>query len=65
MSFDLDTFAAYVDGEHDGLTAWDRARGHVDAALAAEIARHRALRSHHSAHSLPPPRSRYPSGCAR
>ncbi|WP_077147410.1 anti-sigma factor [Sphingopyxis sp. KK2] len=44
MSFDKATIAAFVDGELDDLTARRIEReAQTDAALAAEIARHRAL----------------------
>lgn len=54
MRFDPATVAAFVDGELDDLTARriEREAGH-DAALAAEIARHRALRAQLSAHFAP------------
>ena len=54
MSFDPATIAAYVDGELDDLTARRIEReAESDAALAAEIARHRALRAQLSAHFAP------------
>ena len=54
MSFDPATVAAFVDGELDDLTARRIERAaENDAALAAEIARHRALRSQLSAHFAP------------
>ena len=54
MSFDPDTIAAYVDGELDDLAARRIGReAEGDAALAAEIARHRALRAQLSAHFAP------------
>ncbi len=54
MRFDPDTVAAYVDGELDDVTARRIEReAQADAALAAEIARHRALRSQLSAHFAP------------
>lgn len=54
MSFDPATVAAYVDGELDDLAARRIEReAESDAALAAEIARHRALRSQLSAHFAP------------
>lgn len=54
MSFDGETIAAFVDGELDDLTAHRIAREAAgDAALAAEIARYRALRSTLTAHYAP------------
>ncbi|WP_411339427.1 anti-sigma factor [Sphingopyxis sp. J-6] len=54
MSFDPETIAAFVDGELDDLTAHRIAREAAgDAALAAEIARYRALRSTLTAHYAP------------
>lgn len=54
MSFDPDIIAAYVDGELDDLTARRIEReAESDAALAAGIARHRALRARLSAHFAP------------
>lgn len=54
MSFDPATVAAFVDGELDDVTARRIAReAEGDAALAAEIARHRALKATLSAHFAP------------
>lgn len=54
MSFDPDTIAAFVDGELDDLTARRIEReAESDAALAAEIARYRALTAKLSAHFAP------------
>ena len=54
MSFDPETVAAFVDGELDDLTARRIEREAVtDAALAAEIARHRALTTRLTAHYAP------------
>jgi len=54
MSFDPDTIAAYVDGELDDLAARRIEReAEGDAALTAEIGRHRALRAQLSAHFTP------------
>lgn len=54
MSYDPATVAAFVDGELDDLTARRIAReAESDAALAAEIARHRALRARLTAHYAP------------
>lgn len=54
MSFDPATVAAFVDGELDDLTARRIAReAESDTALAAEIARHRALRTTLAAHFDP------------
>lgn len=54
MSFDPATIAAFVDGELDDLTARRvEQAAETDAALAAEIARHRALRNRLAAHFLP------------
>lgn len=54
MSFDPITVAAFVDGELDDLTARRIAReAESDAALAAEIARHRALKAQLTAHYAP------------
>ncbi|ABF54661.1 anti-sigma factor [Sphingopyxis alaskensis] len=54
MSFDPATVAAYVDGELDDLTARRVAREAAsDPALAAEIARHRALKAKLVAHYAP------------
>ena len=54
MSFDPATIAAFVDGELDDLTARRIAReAENDLALAAEIARHRALRATLAAHFDP------------
>lgn len=54
MSFDPATVAAFVDGELDDLTARRIEReAETDAALAAEIARHRALKSQLAAHFAP------------
>lgn len=54
MNFDPATVAAYVDGELDDLAARRIEReAESDAALAVEIARHRALRAQLSAHFAP------------
>ncbi len=54
MSFDPATIAAFVDGELDDLTARRVEReAESDAALAAEIARHRALKAQLAAHYAP------------
>lgn len=54
MSFDPATVAAFVDGELDDLTARRIEReAATDAALAAEIARHRALKGQLTAHYAP------------
>jgi hypothetical protein len=54
MSVDPATIAAFVDGELDELSARRIEReAEVDAALAAEIARHRALRARLKAHYAP------------
>lgn len=54
MSFDPETIVAFVDGELDDLTARRIARAAAgDAALAAEIARYRALRATLTAHYAP------------
>lgn len=54
MSFDSATVAAFVDGELDDLTARRIEReAAVDAVLAAEIARHRALKVQLTAHYAP------------
>lgn len=54
MSFDPATVAAFVDGELDDLTARRIEReAENDPAIAAEIARHRALRAQLSAHFAP------------
>lgn len=54
MTHDRATIAAFVDGELDDLTARRIAReADSDAALAAEIARHRALRDVLAAHYAP------------
>ena len=54
MSFDPATVAAFVDGELDDLTARRIAReAESDPALAAEIARHRALKARLTAHFAP------------
>lgn len=54
MSVDPDTIAAFVDGELDDLTARRIEREAAnDAALAAEIARHRALKAQLHAHYAP------------
>ncbi|MBN8842506.1 MAG: anti-sigma factor [Sphingomonadales bacterium] len=54
MSFDPATIAAFVDGELDDLTARRIEReAESDAALAAEIARHRTLRTQLMAHFAP------------
>jgi hypothetical protein len=54
MSFDPVTIAAFVDGELDDLTARRIAReAESDAALAAEIARHRALKAQLTTHYAP------------
>jgi anti-sigma factor RsiW len=54
MSLDPDTIAAFVDGELDDLTARRIEReAESDAALAAEIARYRALTAKLSAHFAP------------
>lgn len=54
MKFDSATVAAFVDGELDDLTAHRVAREvEGDAALAAEVARHRALKAQLAAHYAP------------
>lgn len=54
MSFDPETVAAFVDGELDDLTARRIEReAATDAALAAEIARHRVLKARLTAHYAP------------
>lgn len=54
MSFDPATVAAFVDGELDDLTARRIEReAETDAALATEIARHRALKHRLAAHFEP------------
>lgn len=54
MSFDPTTIAAFVDGELDDMTARRIARAaETDAALAAEIARHRALTARLAEHYAP------------
>ena len=54
MSFDPETVAAFVDGELDDLTARRIERAaETDAALAAEIVRHRALRAQLAKHYAP------------
>lgn len=54
MSFDSATVAAFVDGELDDLTARRIERAaESDAALAAEIAQHRALKDRLAAHYAP------------
>src|SRR3546814_188778 len=54
MSFDPATVAAFVDGELDDLTARRIEREAAnDAALAAEIARHRTLKAQLMAHYTP------------
>ena len=54
MSFDRATLAAFVDGELDDLTARRIEReAESDAALATEIARHRALKAQLTAHYDP------------
>ena len=54
MSFDPEIVAAFVDGELDDLTAHRIEReAECDSALAAEIARHRALKVQLSAHYAP------------
>lgn len=54
MKFDPATVAAFVDGELDDLTARRIEReAENDGALAAEIARHRGLRTQLSAHFAP------------
>lgn len=54
MSFDPATVAAFVDGELDDLTARRIEReAESDAALAAEITRHRALKAQLAAHFAP------------
>ena len=54
MSFDPATVAAFVDGELDDLTARRIEReAATDAVLAAEIARHRALKTRLTAHYAP------------
>ena len=54
MSFDPTTIAAFVDGELDDLTARRIARAaETDAALAAEITRHRALTAWLAEHYAP------------
>jgi hypothetical protein len=54
MSFDPATIAAFVDGELDDLTARRVAReAESDSALAAEIARHHALKATLAAHFDP------------
>src|SRR3546814_7619134 len=54
MSFDPATVAAFVDGELDDFNMRRIEReAATDAALAAEIARHRALKARLSAHYAP------------
>jgi len=54
MTFDPATVAAFVDGELDGPTARRIEReAQADPALAAEIARHRALRDRLATHYAP------------
>lgn len=54
MSFDPATVAAFIDGELDDVTARRIAReAESDAALATEIARHRALKAQLAAHFAP------------
>ncbi len=54
MSFDVATVAAFVDGELDDLTARRIEReASTDASLAAEIARHRALKARLTVHYAP------------
>jgi hypothetical protein len=54
MSFDPTTIAAFVDGELDDMTARRIARAaETDAALTAEIARHRALTARLAEHYAP------------
>ncbi len=54
MSFDPTTIAAFVDGELDDLTARRMERAaETDAALAAEITRHRALMARLAEHYAP------------
>jgi len=54
MSFDPATVAAYIDGELDDLTARRIEReAEGDPVLAAEIARHRALKARLAAHYAP------------
>ncbi|MBB5706138.1 anti-sigma factor family protein [Sphingopyxis panaciterrulae] len=54
MTFDPATVAAFVDGELDDLTARRIAReAESDPALAAEIARHRALKARLTTHFAP------------
>ncbi len=54
MSFDSTTIAAFVDGELDDLTTRRVEReAESDAALAAEIARHRALKAQLAAEAVP------------
>lgn len=54
MSFDPATVAAYIDGELDDLTARRIEReAETDTALAAEIAKHRALKAQLAAHFAP------------
>ena len=54
MNFDPETVAAFVDGELDDLTARRIEReAATDAALAAEITRHRALKARLTAHYGP------------
>lgn len=54
MTFDPATIAAFVDGELDDLTARRIEReAETDAALATEIARHRALKAQLTAHFAP------------
>lgn len=54
MSFDPATVAAFIDGELDDLTARRIEReAATDAALAAEIARHRTLKAQLMAHYTP------------
>lgn len=54
MSFDPTTIAAFVDGELDDLTARRIERAaETDAALAAEITRHRALTARLAEHYAP------------
>ena len=54
MKFDSATVASFVDGELDDLTARRIAReAETDGALAAEVARHRALKATLTAHYAP------------
>lgn len=54
MTFDPATIAAFVDGELDDLTARRiEKEAETNAAVAAEIARHRALRARLTAHFAP------------